>query len=291
MSMPARDTNTFGTLLEWGVRELSSQLATPRLDAEVLLAHVAEQPRHRPHASPHARLCAPAIERYAALVARRAAGEPVAYLTGRREFWSLDLEVSPATLVPRPETEHLVEAALAHLPQGRTAHVVDLGTGSGAIALALAQERPLCRYTATDACPAALAVARRNASRLGIANIEFRLGDWCGPLNGERHHLIVSNPPYVAANDPALAQGGLQYEPRRALASGHDGLDALRQIACEARHCLQPGGWLLLEHGCTQGPRLRRLLAALGYHCIAERHDYAGLERVVEARWQPGDER
>jgi release factor glutamine methyltransferase len=157
------------------------------------------------------------------------------------------------------------------------------------VALALAHERPRGRYTATDACAAALAVAGENASRLGIANIEFRLGDWCAALHGERYDLIVSNPPYVAEDDPVLTQGGLQFEPRAALAAGRDGMDALRRIACEARHCLRPGGWLLLEHGCTQGQHLRRLLAALGYQGIAERHDYARLERVVEARWQqPG---
>ena len=287
MTRPAKGTTTIGPLLQWGIDALTPMFATPRLEAEVLLAHVTQQPRHRPYAAPHAHISATETARYAALVERRGAGEPVAYLTGRREFWSLDLEVSPDTLIPRPETEHLVEAALVRLPQPSTVRVADLGTGSGAVALALAHERPRWACTATDLCAGALAVAQKNAKRLGVARIDFRLGDWCAALHGERYDLIVSNPPYVAEDDSVLRRGGLQFEPRRALAAGRDGLDALSRIAHEARSYLNPGGWLILEHGCTQGEPLRALLAALGYLRITQRHDYAGLERVVEALWQP----
>ncbi|MEB2315251.1 MAG: peptide chain release factor N(5)-glutamine methyltransferase [Xanthomonadaceae bacterium] len=219
--------------------------------------------------------------RFAALLARRARGEPLAYILGHTGFWTLDLEVTPDTLIPRPETELLVDAALARLPEGTAPRVADLGTGSGAIALALASERPLARVLATDASAAALDVARRNAARNEVGNVAFRRGDWLAPLAGERFDLIASNPPYVALGDPHLAQGDLRFEPETALASGADGLDALRTLARGAPGHLAPGGWLLLEHGLDQGEAVRGLLRDAGFHRIETLRDLEGRERVT----------
>ncbi|TXI28026.1 MAG: peptide chain release factor N(5)-glutamine methyltransferase [Ottowia sp.] len=219
--------------------------------------------------------------RYLALLARRAAGEPLAYLLGRAGFWTLDLEVTPATLIPRPETELLVEAALARLPEANALCIADLGTGSGAIALALASERPQARVLATDASAAALEVARRNAARNDIVNVAFRQGDWLEPLAGERFDLIASNPPYIAQGDPHLGRGDLRFEPATALASGADGLDALRTLARDAPTHLVPGGWLLLEHGWDQGAAVRGLLRDAGFQRIETLRDLEDRERVT----------
>lgn len=225
-------------------------------------------------------------ERFGALVGRRQAGEPVAYLVGRRGFWTLDLAVTPATLIPRPETELLVEQALERLAPDRPVQVADLGTGSGAIALAIASERPLARVLATDRSEGALAVARRNAEATGLdGRVGFRCGDWFAPLAGERFHLIASNPPYIAEGDPHLGQGDLRHEPATALASGPDGLDAIRAIvACAPRHLL-PGGWLLLEHGHDQGPAVAALLAAAGFTRVQTIGDLEGRDRVAVGQW------
>lgn len=219
--------------------------------------------------------------RYLALLARRAAGEPLAYLLGRAGFWTLDLEVTPATLIPRPETELLVEAALARLPEANALCIADLGTGSGAIALALASERPQARVLATDASAAALEVARRNAARNDIVNVAFQQGDWLEPLAGERFDLIASNPPYIAQGDPHLGRGDLRFEPATALASGADGLDALRTLARDAPTHLVPGGWLLLEHGWDQGAAVRGLLRDAGFQRIETLRDLEDRERVT----------
>ena len=219
--------------------------------------------------------------RYLALLARRAAGEPLAYLLGRAGFWTLDLEVTPATLIPRPETELLVEAALARLPEANALCIADLGTGSGAIALALASERPQARVLATDASAAALEVARRNAARNDIVNVAFRQGDWLEPLAGERFDLIASNPPYIAQGNPHLGRGDLRFEPATALASGADGLDALRTLARDAPTHLVPGGWLLLEHGWDQGAAVRGLLRDAGFQRIETLRDLEDRERVT----------
>ncbi len=219
--------------------------------------------------------------RYLALLARRAAGEPLAYLLGRAGFWTLDLEVTPATLIPRPETELLVEAALARLPEANALCIADLGTGSGAIALALASERPQARVLATDASAAALEVAGRNAARNDIVNVAFQQGDWLEPLAGERFDLIASNPPYIAQGDPHLGRGDLRFEPATALASGADGLDALRTLARDAPTHLVPGGWLLLEHGWDQGAAVRGLLRDAGFQRIETLRDLEDRERVT----------
>ncbi|WP_240126445.1 peptide chain release factor N(5)-glutamine methyltransferase [Thermomonas alba] len=254
------------------------------IDRELLLAEALGRSRGWLYAHPEAAVPAPAQARFEALLARRQAGEPVAYLLGRQGFWSLELEVGPATLIPRPETECLVELALARLPAGQPLRVADLGTGSGAIALALARERPQARIVATDASVAALAVARRNAERLGLGRVEFRQGDWLAPLCGERFDLIASNPPYIEAGDPHLTQGDLRFEPPAALASGADGLDAIRVIVRDAGRHLHPGGWLLLEHGWNQGAAVRGLLEAAGFVEVATERDLEGRDRVSLGR-------
>jgi release factor glutamine methyltransferase len=219
-------------------------------------------------------------ERFGALVARRVHGEPVAYLRGRQGFWTLDLDVTPATLIPRSETELLVELALQRLPEDASCSVADLGTGSGAIALALASERPQARVLATDISEPALGVARGNARRLGIDNVEFSRGPWCQPLQGGRFDLIVSNPPYIAANDAHLAQGDLRFEPDAALVSGEDGLDAIRTIVAQSGDCLVDGGWLLVEHGWDQGERVRSLLQSHGFSKVFSATDLERRDRV-----------
>ena len=255
-----------------------------RTDAEALLLHALGRSRSWLFTHADDALDTDAQTAYAALLERRAAGEPVAYLVGRRGFWSLELEVTPATLIPRSETERLVELALERLPRDRTCRVADLGTGSGAVALAIASERPLAQVLATDASDAALAVARRNAQRLGIGNVSFAQGDWLAPLAGKRFDLIVSNPPYIEAADPHLAQGDLRFEPTTALASGHDGLDDIRRIVRDSRDHLAPAGWLLFEHGWNQGDAARRLLHDAGYAEVFTAQDLEGRDRVSGGR-------
>lgn len=254
------------------------------VDAEWLLAHALDRPPGWLWAHADDAVEAPARERFEALLARRAAGEPVAYLTGTQGFWSLDLRVTPATLIPRPETERLVELSLARLPADAPCRVADLGTGSGAIALAIARERPMAAVVATDASKAALAVAVANAQRNGIDNTWFRRGDWCEALGRDRFDLIASNPPYIALADPHLDQGDLRHEPPDALASGDDGLDAIRRIVRDAPAHLAPAGWLLLEHGWDQGQAVRALMAAAGFVEVRTEPDLEGRDRVTLGR-------
>ena len=219
-----------------------------------------------------------------ALVAARGDGQPVAYLTGRRGFWTLDLAVTPDTLIPRPETELLVELALSRIPQGTASRIADLGTGSGAIALSIAVERPQCDVVATDASEAALRVAQGNARDNAIANVRFRHGSWFAPLAGERFDLIASNPPYIANGDAHLAEGDLRFEPAAALSSGSDGLDDIREIISGAEGFLADRGWLLLEHGLDQGAAIRELFEAAGFLEIATERDLESRDRVTLAR-------
>jgi release factor glutamine methyltransferase len=270
--------------LEWAVQELAPGQASARLDAEVLLGHVLHQPRAWAYVWPHASMEPADQIRYQQLVARRRSGEPVAYLTGRREFWSLDLEVTPATLIPRPETEQLVEAALSCIPPEERWRIVDLGTGCGAVALALARERPLGQVLATDISMAALAIAQANARRLGFLNVSFQCADWCAALPPRSCQLIVSNPPYIPEGDPHLAHE-IRFEPSLALRAGQDGLAAIRRIAQEARRCLTPGGRLILEHGYNQGTEVGELLDTLRYREIQSYRDLAGWERVTQGTW------
>jgi len=255
-----------------------------RIDAEWLLAHAVARPRSWLFAHAGDPVTVDVAERFAALLARRQAGEPVAYLTGMQGFWTLELEVSPATLIPRPETELLVELALARIPLDAASQIADLGTGSGAIALAIAKERPNAAIIATDASPAALEVARRNATRNRIATVEFREGDWFAPLAGETFDLIASNPPYIADGDPHLGEGDLRFEPPTALSSGADGLDSIRRIVGNAPAHLAPDGWLLLEHGWDQGEAVRALLQAAGFIDVETARDLEGRDRVSLGR-------
>jgi release factor glutamine methyltransferase len=204
----------------------------------------------------------------------------VAYLVGSRGFWTLDLAVTPATLIPRPETELLVGLALERIPVDVDARIADLGTGSGAIALAIAKERPRARVVATDASSDALDIARANARGNGIGNVEFRHGDWFAPLAGEMFELIASNPPYIALGDPHLGEGDLRFEPASALSSGSDGLDAIRAIIRHAPSHLRAGGWLLLEHGWGQGEAVRTLLRGAGFVDVVTERDLEQRERV-----------
>ena len=259
-----------------------------RVDADLLLAHVLGQSRGWLFAHAGDAVDAATAARFLDLVARRGAGEPVAYLTGTQGFWTLQLEVGPATLIPRPETELLVELALARIPTDAASRIADLGTGSGAIALAIAKERPRATVVATDASEDALEVAQRNAERNRIANIGFRHGDWFAPLAGARFDLIASNPPYIAEGDPHLDAGDLRFEPPAALSSGADGLDAIRRIARDAPAHLLAGGWLLIEHGWEQGEAVRALLAGAGFVAIETAPDLEGRDRATLGRLKPG---
>ncbi len=260
-------------------RRLAPISESPRLDAEVLLAHLLRIGRGALRARADQPLGEGPSQAYATLLARRAAGEPVAYLTGEREFWSLPLAVTPAVLVPRPDTETLVERALELLPANAPAGVLDLGTGSGAIALAIAHERPLAAVTAVDLSADALAVAAGNARTLGIGNVTWLQGSWYAPVAGRRFDLIVSNPPYVASGDPALAR--LAAEPRLALTPGPTGLEAFEHIVESAARHLTARGWLVLEHGADQGPAVAALLERSGLREITTRVDAAGHPRVT----------
>ena len=282
-------STTIARVLATGAERLragasAAATATATLDAGLLLAHTLRTTRVRLMSDAEQALEPAAVRRYEALIERRARGEPLAYLTGTREFWSLPLRVSSAVLVPRPETELLVERALAlrAAPEGR---VVDLGTGSGAIALALARERPHWQVTATDISVEALAVARANALQLELTGIDFRQGSWFAPLAGARFDLIVSNPPYVAADDPALEDPALAHEPRLALTPGADALRCLREIARHAPQHLERGGWLLLEHGAAQAAAVRHALVLAGFRYVRSHPDLAGHERITEGQY------
>ena len=257
-----------------------------RVDAEALLVHVLGKSRSWLIAHADDVLDHDVAAAYDALLDRRQAGEPVAYITGLRGFWSLELDVTPATLIPRPETELLVELALARLPFDGEVQVADLGTGSGAVALAIACELPRARVVATDASEDALDVARRNAGRLGIANVTFAHGDWLLPLGAQRFDVIASNPPYIEADDPHLAQGDLRFEPASALASGADGLDDIRRIVRDARAHLKIDGWLLFEHGWNQGDAARALLHDAGSTEVFTEQDLEQRDRVSGGCWR-----
>jgi release factor glutamine methyltransferase len=274
---------TLSTLLTDATAALADASPAPRLDAELLLAHALGRERSYLHAHAGEAPDAAVQERFRTLTAARRRGEPIAYLTSKREFWSLELTVSPATLIPRHETELLVELALQRIPGDAQWELLDLGTGSGAIALALARERPRCRVTATDMSAAALAVAEENAVALRTGNVRFVAGDWFAPLGGRRFQFIVSNPPYIREHDPHLTQGDVRFEPLTALTAGSDGLNDLRRIVAAAPAHLESGGWLLLEHGHNQGAEVRELLVAHGYTGAATFRDLQGQERASVA--------
>lgn len=268
------------------LREAICQLQdseSPRRDAEIILEHVTGKGRTFILAFGETTLTDAQRERLDALVARRRRGEPVAHLTGVREFWSLPLFVSPATLIPRPDTECLVEQALARLP-ATPCRILDLGTGTGAIALALATERADCAVTAVDRMPDAVALAMRNAQHLGISNVRVLQSDWFSAVQGQQFDMIVSNPPYIDEQDPHLAQGDVRFEPLTALVAGGSGLADIVHIIDHSRSALAPGGYLLLEHGWQQGADVRSAFLPAGYQNVETCRDYGGNERITLGR-------
>ncbi|WP_312117788.1 peptide chain release factor N(5)-glutamine methyltransferase [Kosakonia cowanii] len=270
---------------QW-LREAVSQLQaseSPRRDAEILLGFVTGKARTFILAFGETPLTDEQQEQLAGLLARRVRGEPVAHLIGEREFWSLPLFVSPATLIPRPDTECLVEQALARLPAA-PCRILDLGTGTGAIALALASERPDCQLTAVDLIPEAVALAQRNADHLGIRNIKILQSRWFSALEGQTFSLIVSNPPYIDAQDPHLAQGDVRFEPLSALVAADNGLADLHTLIKDAPRYLLPQGWLLLEHGWQQGAAVREIFARYGWQQVETCRDYGDNERLTLGR-------
>ena len=258
-----------------------------RLDAELLLAAAMGKNRSFLRTWPERLVDSEAHERFDRWLERRRAGEPVAYILGRQGFWSLDLEVAPHTLIPRPDTECLVEQALARLPP-QPCQILDLGTGTGAIALALASERPDCDVTAVDDVPDAVTLARRNAERLGLANVTVLLSHWFSAVEGRQFELIVSNPPYIDADDPHLAQGDVRFEPRSALVAAQEGLADIGWIIAQSRRFLRPGGWLMIEHGWRQGEAVRALFDQAGYRQTETCRDYGDNERLTLACWPVG---
>jgi release factor glutamine methyltransferase len=258
------------------------------LEAAILLCHLLGKPRSFLHSWSERILTPEEASGYRTLLERRLRGEPIAHIIGWREFWSLALKVTSATLIPRPETELLVERALQLLQGIPNPRLAELGTGSGAIALAIASERPDCRIDATDISGPALEVAEENAQRLRLSQVRFYQGHWFEALpKGSRYHMIMSNPPYVAAADPHLTQGDLPHEPLGALLGGPDGLDHIRELCTNAAGYLTPGGWLLLEHGFDQGAAVRRLYVARGLVAVGSHLDLADQERLTEGR-RPG---
>lgn len=258
---------------------------SPKRDAEILLGFVTGRSRTFIMAFGETSLTASELEQLEALLARREQGEPVAYLVGEREFWSLPLSVSPATLIPRPDTECLVEQALLRLPASPQ-KVLDLGTGTGAVALAIASERPDCQLTGVDLQPEAVKLAQHNAQKLAITNASFVQGSWFAPVAGQQFAVIVSNPPYIDAADPHLAEGDVRFEPASALVADNAGLADLQTLIEQAPQHLLAGGWLLLEHGWQQAQQVQQLFRQAGYHQVATVKDYGGNDRVSLGQWQ-----
>ena len=255
-----------------------------RLDAELLLAKVLDKPRSYLLTWPERQVSLEQQQQFEQLLSAREQGQPVAYLLGQREFWSLSLAVNDSTLIPRPETEHLVEAVLA-LQLPKQARVVDLGCGTGAIALALKSERPQWQITAVERDARALALAQHNAEQLGLV-LEFCASDWFSALPvAQQFDVVVSNPPYIDAADPHLQQGDVRFEPRSALVAEQHGLADLAQLIAQAPSYLRSGGWLLLEHGWQQGAAVRQLFEQQGYKQVSSQHDYAKLERISSGQW------
>jgi len=273
-------------LLDEGVARLTRVTDDPRREAEVLLGAALGRTRAWLLAHPEERILdCEATDRYEAYVTRRALGEPVAYLLGEKEFWSLPLAVGPGVLIPRPETELVVERSLGHFPTDAVFEALDLAAGSGALALAIASERPHCRVTATDVSEVAVATGRRNAERLGLSGrVEVVCGSWFDPVAGRTFDLIACNPPYIALDDARVEAGVRRYEPPQALFAGPTGLEALQAITAGAPRHLRPGGWLIVEHGDAQGAAVRGLFEAAGFADVRTHRDLAGRERCTEGR-------
>lgn len=277
----------YRTWLTTAIQQLT-QSESPKRDAEILLTFVTGKNRTFLLAFGETALTDVQLQRLDALLLRRRAGEPIAYLVGTREFWSLPLAVSPATLIPRPDTECLVEEALRCIATTPAPEILDLGTGTGAIALALASERPDSTVTGVDIQPDAVALAQQNAASLALANVQFQQGAWFSSVAQRGFHAIVSNPPYIDANDAHLRQGDVRFEPASALIAAEGGLADLRWIIAQAPLHLHDSGWLLLEHGWQQGAQVRDLLQQRGFKQIATCRDYGGNDRVSLGQWAPG---
>ncbi len=276
--------NTVDALLKSSRNYLSSKHESAAVDAEVLLCHVINKTRSFIYSWPEHTLTLQQQNDYQKLIQQRFQGQPIAYLVGSRDFWSLELRVSADVLIPRPDTERLVELALEKIPTDKKWHIADLGTGSGAIALAIASERPACHLYAVDRSVNALQIAESNAKRLEINNIEFIEGSWFKPLKGKQFDIIASNPPYIPEEDIHLTQGDVRFEPTKALVSGKEGLDDIRLIISNAPLFLKHDGWLLLEHGYDQGNTVRSLLALADYTHVTTYQDLAKSDRVTLAR-------
>jgi release factor glutamine methyltransferase len=271
--------SSIGSLLVQAAGILGTDAA--RLEAEILLAACLDRPRSHLFAWPERQVEPQLQERFAALIRRRASGEPIAYLLGQREFWSLPLTVTQQTLIPRPETETLVTLALEKMPHNRALRIADLGTGTGAIALAIARERPRSEVIATDISADALFVAKGNALRLGIDNVRFVCGSWCRAFTSDAFDFVLSNPPYVAETDPHLREDDLRFEPRTALAAGPEGMNELQRLVPCAHSRLHRDGWLMVEHGYDQGGKVMQLMRTQGFREISDHHDAAGQSRVT----------
>lgn len=283
--MPAaKSSQTVSDALHTATLLLSRSSPSARLDAELLLEYVTGLSRTNFRAMPERELPANAGWSFQQLVKRRSQGEPVAYIREQQEFWSLLLEVSPAVLIPRPETELVVERALAHIDTEQAARVADLGTGSGAIAVAIASERRAAKISAVDASKEALEIASRNIGGLQLSNVSLLHGSWFAPLAGQRFHVIASNPPYIGQADTDLAPEVRRHEPGMALISGPTGLEALESIVRDAPAHLEAGGWLVLEHGWKQAAEVRQRLVRRGFIHVRSHADLAGHERVTEGQ-------
>lgn len=271
-------------ILKQAEQQLQTVSDSARLDAEVLLAVVLNKNRSYFRAFPERILTDAEDERFQSLLNKRLHGHPIAHITGQREFWSLDLDVNEHTLIPRPDTETLIEFVLQNFPQDKL-DVADLGTGSGAIALALASEKPLWNILATDQSEQALAIAQKNAEKCQLTNISFKQGRWFEPLEQCRYDIIISNPPYIPNQDPHLQQGDVRFEPTSALASGKDGLDDIRHLIQYAKEYLQPQGWLILEHGYDQKQAIFELFRQAGFENITQKNDYGNNPRLSAAQY------
>ncbi|MCQ8128051.1 peptide chain release factor N(5)-glutamine methyltransferase [Methylomonas rivi] len=283
----SQDGRSIQEVLERACTVLGRVSDSARLDAEVLLCHCLGKQRSFLRAWPERQLDAAQAEQFRHLLEQRRQGRPIAYLTGEREFWSRTFKVTPDVLIPRPDSELLIELSLSMLPDNQAYKIIDLGTGSGILAITLAAERPLAEVVATDISTAALAVARQNAEQLAAGNVRFVESHWFDAVPDSDFDLVVSNPPYIAGDDPHLQQGDVRFEPETALISGEAGLKDIRLLAAQAGHHLKPHGHLLIEHGYNQAQQVRSILKQLNYRQVVTHQDLSGNPRVTSGLWNP----
>ncbi len=279
--------NSIQTSLENAYANLQALSNTAQLDSEILLCHVLKKNRAFLRAWPEKKLNTEQILEFQKLVKKRKTGLPIAYLVGIKEFWSREFIVNQHVLIPRPETELLIEFALELIPDNQSKSIVDLGTGSGAIGITLAAERPISKIIATDKSIPALDIAKTNAKKHNITNIEFMVSHWLRQFGNEKHHLMVSNPPYIAPQDPHLQQGDLRFEPPIALMANRQGLNDIFEIVKTAKNFISAGGYLLIEHGYNQKQQVQSIYEKCNYTNIASHHDLAGQPRITLGQWQP----